>query len=78
MTFGNDKSHVMITNKRVPLEPHSRRTARTRQVFTLRPGHQGKITVILFPQIDSGMYCIEAAQPMQDVYVARSVAHTEA
>ncbi|KAJ9090993.1 hypothetical protein QFC20_007766 [Naganishia adeliensis] len=60
MTFGNDKLRVMITNKRVLLEYHSRRTARTRQVFTLQPGHQGKIPVILFPQMDSGMYCIEA------------------
>ncbi|KAI5454141.1 hypothetical protein NCC49_005131 [Naganishia albida] len=77
ITFGNDKARVMITNRRVPIEPPGRRTARTRQVFTLQPGHQGKIPVVLFPELPSGMYCIEAAQPLADVYVARSLANAE-
>lgn len=77
MTFPRNPVKIMITNRRVLIEPQEARTARTRQVFTLKPGHQGTIPVLPHPQVDAKMYCIEASQPLKDVYVARSVATTD-
>ncbi|GHJ83754.1 hypothetical protein NliqN6_0156 [Naganishia liquefaciens] len=77
MKFAENPLRIMITNRRVSLEPQEARTARTRQVFTVQPGHQATIPVLLYPEVEAEMYCIEASQPLKDVYVARSVAHTD-
>jgi transposase InsO family protein len=73
VTFANDTSQVLISNRRKLIQPPERRTARTKQVFTLQPGHQGKIPVVLHPRAEEGLYCIEASQPLNDIYVGRSV-----
>jgi hypothetical protein len=75
ITFANMDCKVMIINRR-KIVPEKPGTARTREVFTLEPGHQARIPILLHPTPSYQLYGVESNTPLHEVYVARSVANT--
>ena len=65
----------MIINRR-KIVPEKPGTSRTREVFTLEPGHQARIPILLHPTPSYQMYGVESNTPLHEVYVARSVVNT--
>jgi transposase InsO family protein len=78
MTFADNMKQVIISSTRVVDNRLLRATARTKEAFTVKPGHQARVPIILDGTPGAELYYIEASQPSADLYIARSVAKTDA
>ena len=77
MTFANHDKQVVISSTRKSDNLQLRKTARTREVFSIDPGYQARVPIVLDGTPPGKSYYLDASEPIQDLYVARSVATSD-
>lgn len=72
LKIGDDVHDIPVSSLQTyPEEDYC--TARTREAFVLRAGHQAHVPIILYPTPIAELYYIDAGQAAENVFVARSV-----
>jgi hypothetical protein len=73
MTFADNKQRVIIASTRTSSERHQRKTARTKEVFIVQPGHQARVPILIDQLPAENLYYLEASHPLPQLHMARSV-----
>jgi transposase InsO family protein len=78
MKFGSEGVPIPLSSLQSKEERAEAITARTREAFIIEPRSQARIPIVLYPTMSAESYLIEASQPTDELFVARSIAKSNA